>query len=407
MRAGGFLRLVGFECRKTFFTPWMLVFIAALLIFNGWKIRDSYHRRIGSWSEYQAQYDECYQAYSGIITAEKVEQLMTVYAPLEAKYLDWSISYEYDPNAYIYSEAMDEEFYRTLFVTEMKYDYFYQNEAYRIASNAAQLSRLYESRGNTFEAAKNRRIAEDFRDRRIGEFTDTRGYEVLLEYDYSVMLVLLLCIFALCGVFVTERETDMYMLLRTTRRGSGSTVAAKLTAAVMFAVAMCALFFGQDFLSVYFSSAHNEALACPVYALRALEATPLNMTVGSYFLWAGVMKTVGILGCCCIILLISSLLRQILGVFISAFSVLVCCVAWQEFSGSLWGLRWLNPAELLIPRDLIAADVFINIFSVPVRAVTFVGAGVAAAAAAMICGILYCSRSYHKRVKRRAVRVRV
>ena len=401
MRARQFFRLVGFECRKAFLNPAMLIFFVALLLFNGWKINDSYDRKVAEWTDYEAQYTETYGKYSGTITAEKISDLMTIYAPLEEKKNRHDLSYDYDPNAYTYSEGMDEKFYRTLFYTELKYDYLYQNEAYRIAENAMQMAAFYEGIGNDFEAAKNQQIAAEFSGRVIPAFSDTRGYEVLLNYDYSAMLVLLFSIFALCGVFVTERETDMYMLLRTTKNGTGSTVAAKLTAATLFVIVVCAVFFGQDFLSIYFASPRNTALKSTIYALRAFESTGLSMTIGQYFLWSAMAKTVGILACCTMILLVSSLFKQTLGAFFTSLALLLGSVALQEFCRGKLSLRWFNPMELVIGRELVYRDAFVDVFGLPVRLNIFMLTGVLLTVVIMICGILYLNRSYHKRVRRR------
>ena len=407
MRARAFFRLVGFECRKAFLNPGMVIFFVALLLFNGWKINDSYDRKVAKWAEYEAQYIETYAKYSGTITAEKIADLMVIYGPLQAKRDAHKLNFEYDPNAYTYSEAMDEDFYRSLFYNELKYDYLYQNEAYQIAENAIEMSAFYESMGSRFESAKNKQIAADFSGRTIPAFADTRGYEVLLKYDYSAMLVLLFSIFALCGVFVTERETDMYMLLRTTKNGTGSTVAAKLTAAALFVIVTCAAFFGQDFLSIYLASPRNTALQSPVYAMRLLESTGLNMTIGQYFLWAAAVKILGILACCTMILLVSSLFKQTLGVFFTSLALLMGSVALQNFSDGKLGLRWFNPMELVIARELVYRDAFINVFGMAVRLHNFVLMGIAAVTILMICGILYFSRGYHNRVRRRAQNVSV
>lgn len=407
MRARLVFRLVGYECRKAFLNPGMLIFFAALLLFNGWKIQNSYHQKVDKWQDYQSQYTQSYSLYSGTITPEKIRGLKVIYDPLKMKFDNRTISYEYDPDAYTYSEAVDEEFYRTLFYTELQYDYLYQNEAYRVRENALGLADFYESIGNNFEAAKNRLIATDFTGRTIPAFSDTRGYEVLLNYDYSAMLILLLSVFALCGMFVTERETDMFMLLRTTKSGSGTTVAAKLTASMLFAAAVCSAFFGQDFLSIYFASPRNTALQSPIYALRAFESTGLNMTVGQYFLWSAAIKTLGVLACCTAILLISSLFKQTLGVFFSGVALLLGLTALQEFSDGKLALRWFNPLELVIARELVYRDAFVNVFGLPVRLHIFVTVGIIAVTATMIGIILYLNRSYHNRTRRRGGNVSV
>lgn len=404
-KGNAFWRLVGYECRKAFLNPWMLVFLVALLAVNGWKIHDEYNQKVGRWVEYQDVYDEFYSRYAGTITAEKVSDLMAIYAPLQKKAEALALSRVYDPDAYTYSEQEDYSFFSILFYTEMRYDYLYVNEAYRIASNALELAELYSCVGNAFEVSKNRQIAADFSGRAIPAFSDTRGYEVLLNYDYSAMLILLLTIFGLCGIFVTERETEMYMLLRTTKNGSGATVAAKLTAAVLFVVLVSGLFFLQDFLTIYIAGGRNQALSSPVYALRYFETTPLNMTVGEYFLWAAAVKTLGILACGCVILLVSSLCKQMLSAFFASFGLLLGGVVLQEFCRTRYALKWFNPLELVIVRDIVTEDVFVNMFGFAGHLYVFIIAGIVLTMGLVVAGILYCNRSYHLRGGRRAIHV--
>lgn len=404
-KGNAFWRLVGYECRKAFLNPWMLVFLVALLAVNGWKIHDEYNQKVGRWVEYQDVYDEFYSRYAGTITAEKVSDLMAIYAPLQKKAETLALSRVYDPDAYTYSEQEDYSFFSILFYTEMRYDYLYVNEAYRIASNALELAELYSCVGNAFEVSKNRQIAADFSGRAIPAFSDTRGYEVLLNYDYSAMLILLLTIFGLCGIFITERETEMYMLLRTTKNGSGATVAAKLTAAVLFVVLVSGLFFLQDFLTIYIAGGRNQALSSPVYALRYFETTPLNMTVGEYFLWAAAVKTLGILACGCVILLVSSLCKQMLSAFFASFGLLLGGVVLQEFCRTRYALKWFNPLELVIVRDIVTEDVFVNMFGFAGHLYVFIIAGIVLTMGLVVAGILYCNRSYHLRGGRRAIHV--
>lgn len=397
----GFVRMVGFECRKNFFTPAMLVFLGILLLINGWKLSDTYEKKVSQWSEYESQYGAFYEQYSGQITKEKLTALIDLYTPLAEKKIERKLSTAYDPDAYTYSEALDEEFYRTLFYTELRYDYLYQNAAYQIVCQAEQLSDFYQSVGNNYEAEKNAQIAADFSGRAILSFADTRGYEVLLKYDFSAMLVLLLSVFALCSMFVMERETDMYMLLQTAKYGGGCTVAAKLTATVLFVLVVCFAFFGQDFLMIYLQSDRNTALQLPIYALRYLEATGLNMKIWQYFLWSACIKIVGILGCCTIILLLSSLLRQTLYAFFASLVAVVGCAFLQEYSQGRAILRLINPMELVVCRELVQRDVFINVFDHPVRLQCFVLWGMIGMVLLEVCLMIRCNRGYRIKRERR------
>ena len=70
-------------------------------------------------------------------------------------------------------------------------------------------------------------------------------------------------------------------------------------------------------------------------------------------------------------------------------------------------LRWFNAMELVIGRELVYRDSFVNVFGMPVRLHSFVVTGVLLTVVIMICGILYLNRSYHHRVRRRAQHVSV
>lgn len=396
-----FFRLLRYECRKAYRSPALWIFLAALLILNGWKLHDEYEGAVYRWRDYRPQYEESYAQYVGPITAEKVGKLMTIYRPLEIKSELNELSREYDPNAYTYSEAIDEDFFRSLFVAEMRYDYYYRNVSQEISNRAARLAWTYSQLGNNYEAQKNVRIAADFAGRMIPDFADTRGYAVLLDYDFSSMLILLLCIFAMTSIFVREQDTEMYMLLRTTKNGSGMTVAAKLATAFLFAVLVCAAFYAEDFLSIYLVSDRNTALSSPIYALPTMERTPLRMSIGMYILCSAGIRTLGVLVFCGMLLLLSCLIRQYLGTMLSGLALLLGCSVLQDRAGVLALLRWFNPLELVISRDLMYDDRFVNLFGYPVRLYLFVFAGLGLVLLLLLFGILLCNRSYHNRLNRR------
>lgn len=386
-----YLHLLGFELKKSFLSPWMLVFLAGLLLMNGWKLYDEYTAKTKQIAAYPALYEEFYSKWSGQITAGKVGELMEIYGPLKPKYESGAISREYDPNAYTYSEATDAEFFASQFYREMYYDYLYQNEAVRITQNAQALQQLYSGIGNTYETRKNAEIVSRFAGRTVSQFADTHWAEVWLNHDYSAMPVLLLCLFGLCTVFVTERETEMYMLLRTARHGGAATVAAKLTASMLYALTVCLLFFGEDILVLLALSGRPEALLSPVYAIRSLETTPLTMTVGQFLLWTVAVKTLGVLGCSCVILLISCLCRRVLYTFIAGFGALLGLIVLQEVCRTRYWFKWFNPVELVISREIVTETSFVNVLGLPVVMHVFVIAGVLLTAALLYGAVLYCN----------------
>lgn len=376
MKQNRFPRLVGYELRKAFGSPWMLAFLVLLLLTNLWKLKDEYDKKTAFRQTYAPVYEDFYGRWKGEILPENVQELMAIYGPLQTKMENMIISGAYDPDAYTYSEETDLTFFESLFQLEMKYDYLYQNRAAEIVNQANALADFYARVGNDYEAKKNLDMAASFAGRQIGDFADTQWVEVWLNHDYSAMLVLLLAIFGLSSVFVMERETEMYMLLRTTRRGGGTTMAAKSLASLLYLFLICLLFFGSDALMLGLLSGHGEALGNPVYAIRLLENTPLTMTIGTYLLWATAVKSLGVVACGMIVLLLSCLCKKVLFAFLGSLGVLFLLVLLQEIAAARTALRWFNPLELVMVRDLIREIGYVNLLGQPVQVYGFVLGGV-------------------------------
>lgn len=376
MKQNRFPRLVGYELRKAFGSPWMLAFLVLLLLTNLWKLKDEYDKKTAFRQTYAPVYEDFYGRWKGEILPENVQELMAIYGPLQTKMENMIISGAYDPDAYTYSEETDFTFFESLFQLEMKYDYLYQNRAAEIVNQANALADFYARVGNDYEAKKNLDMAASFAGRQIGDFADTQWVEVWLNHDYSAMLVLLLAIFGLSSVFVMERETEMYMLLRTTRRGGGTTMAAKSLACLLYLLGICLLFFGSDALMLGLLSGHGEALGNPVYAIRLLENTPLTMTIGTYLLWATAVKSLGVVACGMIVLLLSCLCKKVLFAFLGSLGVLFLLVLLQEIAAARTALRWFNPLELVMVRDLTREISYVNLLGQPVQVYGFVLGGV-------------------------------
>lgn len=383
-----FLRLLAFEWKKNFLSPWMLIFLAMLLAVNGWKLNSEYQKKTAEFAPYDGVYETFYSQWSGAITAENIQELMAVYGPLQEKEETMSLNFNEGSGTYTHSEYGDYRFFFSQFANEMEYDYLYVNEAIGIAGQAKALAEFYQSVGNTYKAAESKAFVQVFQNRVIPQFADTRYIEVWLNHDYSSMLVLLLSLFGLCTVFVTERETEMYMLQRTSRLGGGMTVAAKFTASALFLSLICLLFYGEDFLILQLLSGHWEALDSPVYAIRNLEATPLNMTIGQFILWSGGMKTLGMLGCGSLILLCSCLCKRVLTTFVAGFGGVMVLIILQEYCRTRVWLKWFNPMELVMVREIVTDTAFVNVLGIPVPLYAFVAAGVLLIMGVMVLGIL-------------------
>ncbi len=386
-----FSRLLGFEIKKHFLSPWLLLFLAALLLLNGWQLSREYKEATKATANCEALYVEFYARWKGPITAEKVADLMTIYGPLKAKSDMQVLSRLPGSGTYLDTEEEDYRFFSKQFAEEMEYDYLYVNRAAEICTNAKALADAYAQKGNRFVAAKNKAMMEAFTGRSISDFSDTRYIEVWFSYDFSSLLVLLLCLLGLGPMFVSEREAGMYMLQRTARHGGSTTVAAKLTAATGYMLLLCGLFYAEDFLVLQVLSGHAEALRSPVYAIPLLRTTRLNMTIGQFVLWLSSLKTLGILACGWLILLLSCLCRRVLGAYLGSIGAMIALILLQEFALARPWLKLWNPVELLLSRELVWNASYVDFFGFPVPLDCFVLAGNCFVLMVLFGAVLLCN----------------
>lgn len=372
------VRLIRFEYRKHFVKPSIIIALLLFSLISAFKIFGIYSENSlfarGHSTEQTIQikqlYWDFYKDFGGEITPDKIERLLEIYRPIEAKTADLTASTRTDdPNTYTGNVYADYHFVRRCFVLPMEHDYMYQSYANKVAASAQENMSFYQSVGNSYEYRKNAAIAESFSGRKIQEFAFTEMYQYYLNYDFSSFLALLLCVYGLVGVFVSEKESEMDTLLLTTKYGGSKTIAAKLFSSALFVIGVCTWFWLFDFLifSAVFGS--FEGAAAPLYAIKNFADTPLNLTLGQYALLSGMVKTVGMLALGVSILLLSSLFRNALLPFALSLAGAFGLIYWQGIfmgSGYLW-FKVTNCFVLMVNRELFRKTEFVNLlgFSIP------------------------------------------
>lgn len=371
------VRLIRFEYRKHFVKPSIIIALLVFSLISAFKIYGIYSenslfargRSMEQTVQIKQLYWDFYKDFAGEITSDKIERLLEIYRPIEAKTADLTASTRTDdPNTYTGNVYTDYHFFRRCFVLPMEHDYMYQSYANKVALAAQENMSFYQSVGNTYEYRKNAAIAESFRGRQIQNFAFTEMYQYYLHYDFSSFLALLLCVYGLVGVFVSEKESEMDTLLLTTKYGGRKTVAAKLLSSALFVTGVCTWFCLFDFLT--FSSAFGsfEGASAPLYAIKSFADTPLSLALGQYTLLSGMVKTVGMLALGASILLLSSLFKNALLPFAISLAGAFGLIYWQGVfmgSGYLWA-KVTNPFTLMVNRELFRKMEFVNLFGFPV-----------------------------------------
>jgi len=283
----------------------------------------------------------------------------------------------------------------------------YRSYANDVVNTAKENLAFFESLGNQYEYRKNAAIAERYAGRVISEFSYTEMYENYIHYDFSSFLVILICMYVLINVFVSEKETEMDVLLLTTKSGGITTVWAKLISSTIFVFVVCFWFWLIDFAAFATFFGSLEATFSPLYAIENFANSSIGISLGKYAVLSNLVKTAGILVLSLVFLLISTLFKNALFPFIISLFVTFGFIYIQELymgSGRIL-LKSLNPFALVVNRELFRKTEFVNLFGYPV--VSYAVALLFAVAWAAICilGIMILIRK--NTVSRKGVRKRV
>ena len=103
-----------------------------------------------------------------------------------------------------------------------------------MTNRARQNAALYEEQGAAYRQRKSGAIYHLYAGRTIPAFAYQEMCNYYLNYDFSIALPLMLCLYGTIGTFVSERETQMDILLLVSSNDGRKTTLAKILAATLF-----------------------------------------------------------------------------------------------------------------------------------------------------------------------------
>ena len=282
-----------FELRKLFRNRLLLLMLVLLSLLNLYRIYSGYAAFADKEPQFYAAYFQIQQDVSGEWNNDTIRYVTAEYK--KAKAVVDAGGYSTEPGqpgthtGYVFGDMNVFEQIRD----DMDRRYHCADTMQALAGRAQENAAFYERKGNSAEAARNRKIAETYRDRRVTAYYDTWGLNTYFKYDFSTLLLLLLIIPMLSPLFAGEHETGMYGLLRLTPK-AGSLPLCKLAAGVTAVCAVCILFFAEDFLA-FRKLYHISGLSQPVCTLEGYFYSPLSVSIGTYILLNAALKIMGFL----------------------------------------------------------------------------------------------------------------
>lgn len=302
------------EARKGILRRYTLIALALFLCLNTVKIISDYHAGeirpvAANTSGMKTGYDKIYEQIKGPITEETVSFITSEYQRLDGLTADGTYSRE--PQEGTYSGYIFGDYYllHSYFYPHMEYSVKYSADMEEVLTQAKENVTFYQESGNTAGMVENAYILHHYTGRAIPEFYLYDGWEALLFYDFSDLLILLLLILAVAPTFTREKENGMTLILSSCKRGEWPLLFSKCGAGVIFAWILTALFALLNLL-VFGLLCGFEGWSSPLYAIGSYQYTPFS---GSILLFYGVicgLKAIGFSVIALLLILLSACFQK-------------------------------------------------------------------------------------------------
>lgn len=360
-------RLIYYEASKNFFTKPMFTLVLIFLFVNAMKVYAVSNEQSPFFklkeNYFREAYEKLYQDYKGKLTDAKVGKITSLYSSLSEKLADQTYSTDAVEGSLTYNTFSDYLLMKWCFMTDIEYETGYRKYAEQIVRNAIENISFYQKIGNQYEARVNYKIAKAFYKRKLTSFHNTDGFRILIYYDFSGIIILLLELFGCSTVFIKERETEMTILLKTSFRGKTEVFTAKMLACLLFLISICALFSVEDYLLFTVGFGKMDAFLDPIYMLEGFKDSLLDINLLSFY---GVCMGSKIFGAIVvgIIFMLGSLYgKNTLQVILVNMGILVGLVGiYSVFEKTS---RLLNPLMLFYGRKIFMRQSFVNVFGYP------------------------------------------
>ena len=291
------MRFLYLEARKGILRRYTLIALTLFLCLNAVKIIADYRAGeirpvAANTGGMQAGYSAIYEQAKGPISEETVRFITSEAKRLEELTADGT--YSRKPQEGTYSGYIFGDYYlfHGTFYPHMEYSVKYASEIADILERAEENAAFYQKSGNTAGAAENAYILNHYADRNIPAFYLYDGWEALLSYDFSDLLILLLLILAVAPAFTREKENGMTLILSSCKRGGWPMIFSKSGAGVLFTWGLTILFALLNLL-VFGVLCGFEGWNSPLYAIESYQYTPFSGSILSFYGIVCGLKAVG------------------------------------------------------------------------------------------------------------------
>ncbi|RDU24899.1 hypothetical protein [Anaerosacchariphilus polymeriproducens] len=308
------MKLFFYELRKSFLRKYVIVFLIVFSVLDVTKISLNYYQGnidpiLQENESNQGAAEQMYTLTKGSITQDKFtflkkeeERLGEIYSKKLGNK---------DENEVTYSGNLYED-YRLLKL--------YIAEGFHYAENYSQYSKTitkiaednigyYKKQNNFLSAMENKFIADTYSRRNITSFYRSDAVESYFDDFFSFILILIMCFLCIAPVFGQEYETNMNVLLLSSKKGRIKSTIIKMMASLCCGAFITLWFCLVDWLT-YHLLCGFEGLDNPIWALPSFKESFLNSTITHFMLSEILLRVLAVIVIVLSLLILSLLLKK-------------------------------------------------------------------------------------------------
>ncbi len=326
-----------YEIHKLFFNKGLLLGIVFLLLFNGANIFKQHYPTM----EGEPVYVVCLKIYQELKGRDIEESLQIMKKKQE------NIAQLPEEKIELYS-AVYEEILNEL--NEMK---GCKGAGRELRDKSYKKAEAYREQ-NTYLFQINSKIAELYSEREIREFHNVSKITEFINYKFSYILIIFLIILGGLEIFVYDKESGAWQVMKTTRNGRKKIAGIKIIVMQLYVIMLAVIFGACNFLC--FKLCYGfEGIGQPMYAIPEYKYMPVNDMIAVFLIKNFVFGLLGLSVMAALVMLLSVIFKERKIVFLFSLVMVLVLMFYRTFAylGNGKLINLLNPIHCFLSEKIM------------------------------------------------------
>lgn len=326
------MRQILYEYKKIMFKPILLILLLIFTLSDVYVLfskSDSY-APFSSVPTAEKAYNQFAEQIEGEMTPEKIDWVIEKYNETAEKISgDFSTDFDLESTYTGYLQS-DFNVFSELY-EGIKRNFYYADNTKEILETAQYNADYYINTDNAQQYNKYTKMHKVYNDRTISKFYRTDGFEMLFDHTFSSFLMIVLLVFALSGIIVSEKECSMNVLILSTKKGQRCFARYKTLACVLVSATFVVWFSLVDIFTIAITNG-LYGWANPLFSLPTYQFTPVSWSIGWHIVFCMLLKLVGLISLSAVILICSLNSKGIVSAFSFSCIIVVVLILFDDMS---------------------------------------------------------------------------